>query len=121
MEAAEVLESVGISAEVIDVQTLLPFDIHHSIVASIKKTNRVVFADEDVPGGASAYMMQNVLEEQDAYRYLDAKPLTITAKEHRPAYASRWRLLLETKCRRNSGKDLCTNDGICTRSFSGTV
>jgi 2-oxoisovalerate dehydrogenase E1 component len=88
MEAAEVLESVGISAEVIDVQTLLPFDIHHSIVASIKKTNQVVFADEDVPGGASAYMMQNVLEEQDAYRYLDAKPLTITAKEHRPAYAS---------------------------------
>jgi 2-oxoisovalerate dehydrogenase E1 component len=88
MDAAEILESVGISAEVIDVQTLLPFDIHHSIVASIKKTNRVVFADEDVPGGASAYMMQKVLEEQDAYRYLDAKPLTITAKEHRPAYAS---------------------------------
>jgi 2-oxoisovalerate dehydrogenase E1 component len=88
LEAAELLESVGISCEVIDVQTLLPFDIHHSIVESVKKTNRVVFADEDVPGGASAYMMQKVLEEQDAYRYLDAKPVTITAKEHRPAYAS---------------------------------
>lgn len=88
MEAAEMLEGVGISCEVIDVQTLLPFDIHHTIVESIKKTNRVVFADEDVPGGASAYMMQKVLEEQNAYQYLDAKPVTITAKEHRPAYAS---------------------------------
>lgn len=88
MEAAEMLEGVGISCEVIDVQTLLPFDLHHTIVESIKKTNRVVFADEDVPGGASAYMMQKVLEEQNAYQYLDAKPVTIAAKEHRPAYAS---------------------------------
>lgn len=88
MEAAEILEQVGISCEVIDVQTLLPFDLHHTIVDSIKRTNRVVFADEDVPGGASAYMMQKVLEEQDAYQYLDAKPITIAAKEHRPAYAS---------------------------------
>ncbi len=88
MEAAETLAQVGISCEVIDVQTLLPFDIHHSIVESVKKTNRVVFADEDVPGGASAYMMQKVLEEQNAYQYLDAKPETITAKDHRPAYAS---------------------------------
>lgn len=88
MEAAEMLEGVGISCEVLDAQTLLPFDIHHTIVESIKKTNRVVFADEDVPGGASAYMMQKVLEEQNAYQYLDAKPVTITAKEHRPAYAS---------------------------------
>lgn len=88
MEAAEMLEGVGISCEVLDAQTLLPFDIHHTIVESIKKTNRVVFADEDVPGGATAYMMQKVLEEQNAYQYLDAKPVTITAKEHRPAYAS---------------------------------
>jgi pyruvate/2-oxoglutarate/acetoin dehydrogenase E1 component/TPP-dependent pyruvate/acetoin dehydrogenase alpha subunit len=88
LEAAEQLEKAGISCEVIDVQTLLPFDIHHSIVESIKKTNRIVFADEDVPGGASAFMMQKVLEEQNGYYYLDAKPLTITSKEHRPAYGS---------------------------------
>jgi 2-oxoisovalerate dehydrogenase E1 component len=88
MEAAAELEKAGISAEVIDVQTLLPFDIHHSIVESIKKTNRVVFADEDVPGGATAFMLQQVLEGQNAYQYLDSKPMTIAAKEHRPAYAS---------------------------------
>jgi 2-oxoisovalerate dehydrogenase E1 component len=88
LEAAEELQQAGISAEVIDVQTLLPFDIHHVIVESIKKTNRVVFADEDVPGGATSYMMQQVLESQNAYLYLDAQPITITGKEHRPAYAS---------------------------------
>jgi pyruvate/2-oxoglutarate/acetoin dehydrogenase E1 component len=88
METAEELEKAGISCEVIDVQTLLPFDIHHTILDSVKKTNRVVFADEDVPGGASAFMMQKVLEEQHAYQYLDAQPITITGKEHRPAYAS---------------------------------
>lgn len=88
MEAAEELEKAGISCEVIDVQTLLPFDIHHLILNSVKKTNRVVFADEDVPGGASAFMMQKVLEEQHAYQYLDAEPVTISGKEHRPAYAS---------------------------------
>jgi pyruvate/2-oxoglutarate/acetoin dehydrogenase E1 component/TPP-dependent pyruvate/acetoin dehydrogenase alpha subunit len=88
MEAAEQLEQVGISVEVIDAQTLIPFDLHHSIVESLKKTNRVVFADEDVPGGASAYMMQKVLEEQGGYRYLDSQPVTIAAKEHRPAYSS---------------------------------
>ncbi|WP_228450540.1 alpha-ketoacid dehydrogenase subunit alpha/beta [Chryseolinea soli] len=88
MEAAEELENYGISCEVIDVQTLLPFDLHHSILESIKKTNRVVFADEDVPGGATSFMMQQVLEEQNAYAYLDSKPVTITAKDHRPAYAS---------------------------------
>ena len=87
-KAIELLTQAGISVELIDVQTLLPFDIHHSIVASVKKTNRIVFLDEDVPGGASAYMMQKVLEEQDAYRYLDAQPITITAKEHRPPYGS---------------------------------
>ncbi|MBA4057795.1 MAG: transketolase, partial [Marivirga sp.] len=88
MEAAEALENFGISCEVIDVQTLLPFDIHESILDSVKKTNRIVFADEDVPGGATSFMMQEVLEKQDAYQYLDSKPITVTAKEHRPAYAS---------------------------------
>ncbi|MTI22382.1 transketolase [Fulvivirga sp. RKSG066] len=87
-DAANELDKVGISVEIIDVQSLLPFDIHHSIVESLKKTNRVVFADEDVPGGASAFMMQKVLEEQNGYKYLDSKPITIASKEHRPAYAS---------------------------------
>ncbi|HRG78044.1 MAG TPA: thiamine pyrophosphate-dependent enzyme [Cyclobacteriaceae bacterium] len=88
MEAVRDLERAGIFCEVIDVQTLLPFDINHTILESIKKTNRIIFADEDVPGGATAYMMQQVLEVQGAYRYLDATPRTITAKEHRPAYGS---------------------------------
>lgn len=88
MQAAKELEEVGISVEIIDVQTLLPFDVHEHIVESLKKTNRVVFADEDVPGGASAYMMQKVLEEQGGYYHLDSQPVTITGKEHRPAYAS---------------------------------
>ena len=69
-------------------QTLLPFDIDHKIVESLKKTNRILFLDEDVPGGASAYMYQKVIEEQNGYRYLDAKPVTLTAKAHRAAYAS---------------------------------
>ncbi|MDH4297038.1 MAG: thiamine pyrophosphate-dependent enzyme [Cyclobacteriaceae bacterium] len=88
MEAALSLEEFGISCEVIDAQTLLPFDIHQAILESVKKTNRIVFADEDVPGGASSFMMQEVLEKQDAYQFLDSKPITITAKDHRPAYAS---------------------------------
>ncbi len=87
-DAMKKLETLGISCELIDVQTLLPFDVHHSLVESVKKTNKVVFIDEDVPGGASAFMMQQVLEEQEAYRYLDAKPLTISAKPHRPAYGT---------------------------------
>ena len=88
MEAANDLAKVGISCEVIDVQTLLPFDIHYAILESVKKTNRIVFADEDVPGGATAFMMHKVVEEQGAYQFIDSKPLTITAKEHRPAYGS---------------------------------
>ncbi len=88
MEAAAELEMLGVSCEVVDAQTLLPFDIHHAVTTSIRKTSRVVFADEDVPGGATAFMMQKVLEEQGAYRYLDSPPLTIAAKEHRPAYGS---------------------------------
>lgn len=87
-EAIKMLNEADISVELIDVQTLLPFDINHSIVESVKKTNRVVFLDEDVPGGASAYMMQKVVEEQGAYQYLDSTPITIAAKEHRPAYGS---------------------------------
>jgi 2-oxoisovalerate dehydrogenase E1 component len=88
MEAANQLEEYGISCEIIDVQTLLPFDIHHTIVESVKKTNRVMFADEDVPGGASSYLMQKVLEEQGGWHYLDSAPVTIAAKEHRTAYGS---------------------------------
>lgn len=88
MEAAAQLEQAGVEVEVIDVQTLLPFDVDHRIVESVKKTNRVIFADEDVPGSASAYMMQQVLEGQDAYRWLDSAPQTISAKAHRPAYGS---------------------------------
>jgi pyruvate/2-oxoglutarate/acetoin dehydrogenase E1 component/TPP-dependent pyruvate/acetoin dehydrogenase alpha subunit len=88
IEAIIDLEKLGISVELIDVQSLLPFDRHQSIVESLKKTNRIVFADEDVPGGATAFMMQQVLEIQGGYRYLDAQPVTITAAEHRPAYAS---------------------------------
>lgn len=87
-EAARQLAEVSISAEVIDVQTLLPFDIPHTISGSLKKTNKVLFIDEDVPGGASAFMMQKALVEQGAYRYLDSAPGTLTAKEHRPAYGS---------------------------------
>ena len=88
LEAAQQLAEAGISCEVIDVQTLLPFDIDRRIVASVAKTNRVVFADEDVPGGASAYMMQQVLEEQQGYYHLDSPPVTITAEAHRPPYGS---------------------------------
>jgi pyruvate/2-oxoglutarate/acetoin dehydrogenase E1 component/TPP-dependent pyruvate/acetoin dehydrogenase alpha subunit len=88
MDGVSELEEKGISCEVIDVQTLLPFDIHHTIVESLKKTNRIVFADEDVPGGATAFMLQQVLEVQKGYQYLDSVPLTITGKEHRPAYGS---------------------------------
>jgi len=87
-EAADALEEIGISVEIIDVQTLLPFDTHGVIGESIKKTSRVLFADEDVPGGASAYMLQQVLEGQQIFQYLDSEPQTLAAKPHRPAYSS---------------------------------
>jgi pyruvate/2-oxoglutarate/acetoin dehydrogenase E1 component len=87
-DAAQRLEHLGISLEIIDVQTLLPFDIHHMIIDSLRKTNRILFVDEDVPGGAAAYMFNKVLEEQGGYRWLDVAPKTLTAKAHRPAYAS---------------------------------
>ncbi len=82
------LEPQGISCELIDVQTLLPFDTTHTIVESLQKTNRIVFIDEDVPGGASAYMFQQVMELQGGYKWLDVAPRTISAKAHRPAYAT---------------------------------
>ena len=88
MEAAQQLQEVGISTEVIDVQTLLPFDLSNRILESIKKTNRVLFTDEDVPGGGSAYMMQQVIEGQGAFKYLDTEPVTLSGKDHRPAYGS---------------------------------
>lgn len=88
LEASEMLEKMQISCEVIDIQTLLPFDINHHIVESLKKTNRIIFIDEDVPGGAAAYMFNKVMEEQGGYKYLDASPRTITAQAHRPSYAS---------------------------------
>jgi len=87
-EAATILDAQGISCEIVDVQTLLPFDIHHKILESLKKTNRIVFVDEDVPGGAAAYMFNKVMEEQGGYRYLDVAARTITGKAHRPAYGS---------------------------------
>jgi pyruvate/2-oxoglutarate/acetoin dehydrogenase E1 component/TPP-dependent pyruvate/acetoin dehydrogenase alpha subunit len=87
-DAARQLKDFNIGAEVIDVQTLIPFDKDHKILESIKKTNRVVFFDEDVPGGATAYMMQKVLEDQKAYFHLDSEPKTLSAKAHRPAFSS---------------------------------
>ncbi|MFA5418333.1 MAG: transketolase C-terminal domain-containing protein, partial [Bacteroidales bacterium] len=87
-DAVEQLKTFNISVELVDVQTLLPFDIHQHIVESVKKTNKVVFFDEDVPGGATSFMMQQVMEDQKGYFYLDAEPITITAKDHRAAYGT---------------------------------
>ena len=88
MEAAKQLAEVGISAEVMDVQTLLPFDNQHLIADSLRKTGRVLFADEDVPGGATAFMLQHVIDEQDGYQLLDAAPRCLSGQAHRPAYSS---------------------------------
>jgi pyruvate/2-oxoglutarate/acetoin dehydrogenase E1 component len=87
-EAAQILEQLNISVEIVDVQTLLPFDINHLILESLKKTNRILFVDEDVPGGAAAYMFTKVMEEQGGYKWLDVAPRTLTAKDHRPGYGS---------------------------------
>jgi len=87
-EAITMLDEMDISCELIDIQTLIPFDINHIIAESLKKTNRLVIVDEDVPGGASAFILQQVMEVQNGYAYLDSKPLTVTAKAHRAAYAS---------------------------------
>jgi pyruvate/2-oxoglutarate/acetoin dehydrogenase E1 component/TPP-dependent pyruvate/acetoin dehydrogenase alpha subunit len=88
MDAAELLSRVGVEAEVIDVQTLLPFDLHGRILESLKKTSRILFVDEDVPGGTTAYMLQEVIEKQGGYTWLDSPPRTLPAKAHRPAYGS---------------------------------
>lgn len=88
MEAANELEKIGIYAEVIDIQSLIPFDLTNDIAESVKKTNRLVVIDEDVEGGTSAFILQQILEKQKAFRYLDSDPLTIAAENHRPAYAS---------------------------------
>jgi 2-oxoisovalerate dehydrogenase E1 component len=88
VEAAEMLAKDGISIEIIDIQTLLPFDLDKQIVESIKKTNRLLVLDEDVPGGANAFVLQKIIEEQNAYAYLDAAPKTLTAKAHRAAYTT---------------------------------
>ncbi|WP_350285698.1 thiamine pyrophosphate-dependent enzyme [uncultured Croceitalea sp.] len=87
-KVAKELAEVGIDAEVIDAQTLLPFDVNHDVVKSIQKTNRLLIIDEDMPGGCSAYLLQELIEKQGAYRYLDSEPQTLTAKQHRPAYAT---------------------------------
>ncbi|MCB0589432.1 MAG: transketolase, partial [Phaeodactylibacter sp.] len=87
-QAIGLLEEEGISVELIDVQTLLPFDLEHRIVDSLKKTNRILFLDEDVPGGASAYMMQQVLDIQGGYRWLDSPPAALCAYAHRPPYGT---------------------------------
>ncbi len=87
-EASKDLSQVGIDAEIIDAQSLLPFDINQDVLSSIQKTNRLVIIDEDVPGGASAYLLDEIINKQNAYSYLDSKPTTITAKAHRPAYGT---------------------------------
>ena len=88
MEVAKELQEVGIDAEVIDAQSLLPFDINQDVVKSVKKTNRLLVVDEDVPGGCSAYLLQEIVEKQEAYKYLDSAPQTMSARAHRPAYGS---------------------------------
>ena len=88
MNAAEMLRKTGIQAEVIDVQSLLPFDLRGVILNSLKKTGRILFIDEDVPGGTSAYLLQQVIEIQGGYYWLDSPPQTLSGKEHRPAYGS---------------------------------
>ena len=88
IQAAKELQEVGIDAEVIDAQSLLPFDINHDVVKSIEKTNRLLVIDEDVPGGCSAYLLNEIIEKQEAYKFLDSAPQTLSAKAHRPAYGS---------------------------------
>ena len=82
------MESVGINAEIIDAQSLLPFDINQDVVKSIAKTNRLLIIDEDVPGGASAFLLQEIIEKQNGYQYLDSAPQTLCSKSHRPAYGT---------------------------------
>ncbi|MCL4164096.1 UNVERIFIED_CONTAM: hypothetical protein GTU68_004683 [Idotea baltica] len=87
-ETAQSLLEAGIDIEIIDAQSLMPFDIHHDVVKSVQKTNRLVIIDEDVPGGASAYLLDEIVNKQDAFAFLDSKPITVTAKSHRAAYGT---------------------------------
>ncbi|MEO8236019.1 MAG: transketolase C-terminal domain-containing protein, partial [Flavobacterium sp.] len=87
-QAAKELLEVGIDAEIIDIQSLLPFDVNHDIVKSLAKTNRLLIIDEDVPGGASAYILQQIIDEQKGYMVLDSQPETLAAKAHRPSYGT---------------------------------
>jgi len=87
-KAAIELENLNIKVEIIDVQTLIPFDIDHKIKESLKKTNKLLIVDEDLPGGASSYILQKIIEDQDAFKLLDSKPITLTSKSHRPAYGT---------------------------------
>jgi pyruvate/2-oxoglutarate/acetoin dehydrogenase E1 component/TPP-dependent pyruvate/acetoin dehydrogenase alpha subunit len=88
LDAAELLSKIGVDVEVVDVQTLMPFDLNHDILASLKKTNRILFVDEDVPGGATSYMFAEVMDKQGGYKWLDASPRILCAQPHRPAYGS---------------------------------
>jgi pyruvate/2-oxoglutarate/acetoin dehydrogenase E1 component len=88
LQVAEELREVGIDIEVIDAQSLLPFDLDHDVLKSVKKTNRLLIVDEDVPGGCSAYLLQEILEKQGAYKFLDSAPQTLTANSHRPSYST---------------------------------
>ena len=88
LDAAEQLTQVGIEVEIVDVQTLLPFDLHSRILESLKKTSRILFLDKNVPNNAAAFMLQQVVEVQDSYHWLNSPPRTLTAKPHRPAYGS---------------------------------
>jgi pyruvate/2-oxoglutarate/acetoin dehydrogenase E1 component len=88
LDAADKLSKAGIEIEIMDVQSLLPFDVHGRIVESLKKTNRILFLDEDMPGGTTAYMMQEVIEKQGGYYHLDSEPRTLSGTAHRPAYGS---------------------------------
>ncbi len=87
-EAAKELQQAGIDAEIIDVQSLLPLDINHDVVKSVAKTNRLLVIDEDVPGGASAYILNHIMEVQGGYKFMDSKPQTLSAKDHRPPYGT---------------------------------
>jgi pyruvate/2-oxoglutarate/acetoin dehydrogenase E1 component len=87
-EAAKELQQAGIDVEIIDVQSLLPLDINHDMVKSVAKTNRLLVIDEDVPGGASAYILNHIIEVQGGYKFMDSKPQTLSAKDHRPPYGT---------------------------------
>ena len=87
-KASDELDNLGVSCEIIDIQSLIPFDNSNLIIESLKKTNKLLIIDEDLPGGASSYILQKVIQERDGFQYLDSAPLTLTSKAHRPAYGT---------------------------------